>query len=196
MSAILKKMSVCLLCLLLALALAACKPAEDAQTPATSEQITDRASAQPTESAEPDDSEDDQPNHSVINYKGLQSADFTTEDMVAAEGRAEDFSTEQDGATIYVYNNVSLEELFFTQVQYTFNEKNNRISCTYSADERLDEVASEIQATVTSWYGEPSMGSDGTTAVWRDAVTENYVMLTQLNDTTVQLVFYLCEGAQ
>lgn len=195
MSASLKKALACLLCLLTVLAFAACTRNIDAQ-PTADDPSSATESTQPSQSDDPTEPDDEQPDRSVINYKGLKTADFTTEDMAAAEGRAEDFSTEQDGVTIYVYNNVSLEELFFTQVQYTFNEKNNRISCTYSADERLDEVAEEIRTAVTSWYGEPSMGSDGTTAVWRDGSTENYVMLTQLNDTTVQLVFYLCEGAQ
>ena len=118
--------------------------------------------------------------------------------MEAAEGRAPDFSVEQGDTTLYIYNNVTMDDLTFTQVQFTYGETGNRISCTYTADSGLDAVMDEYREAMTTIYGAANVDSaDAPTFwTWRDGHTANYVMLTQINDTTVQLAFYISEGAQ
>lgn len=183
-----KKLLVLLLCCFLLAALAAC--AEKTEPSAPSE------STQPSASSVPSESNNEAHDHNHIGYKGLESVNFTIDDAAAAEGRTPDFSVEQSGTTIYIYNDVTLDELTFTQVQYTFSETGNRISCTYTADSGLDEVLESYKSAMTALYGEPTEGgNDNPTYTWHDH-TANFVMLTQLNDTTVQLAFYLCEGAQ
>ncbi len=126
-----------------------------------------------------------------INYKGLHTCDYTELDMQGAEGRAPDFSFDSNGVTVFAYNNVSLNDLEFTQVQYSFGDT-NRISCTVSTEEP-EAVMSDYLAAMTALYGNAAEG--GGIYTWRDS-TANYVMLTQLNDTTVQLAFYFSETAQ
>lgn len=193
-----KKILALLLCLLLLSALAACKdsasdaaPSSDAAasdaTEATETGAAPDTSAQPTEEAD----------HDHINYKGLRDVSYTIDDVSAAEGRDPDFSVDQSDTTIYIYNNVTLDALTFTQVQYTFSATGNRISCTYTADSGLDEILEGYKAAMTDLYGTPAEGgSSYPIYTWRDGHTANYVMLTQLNETTVQLAFYLNEGAQ
>ena len=181
-----KKLLALLLCLLLLTALAACKDsASDAAAP--------DATAVPDSTVQP--TEEDAHNH--VSYKGLTDASYTLDDVAAAEGRTPDFSVDQDDTTIYIYNNVTLDALTFTQVQYTFSDTGNRISCTYTADSGLDEILAGYKNAMTALYGTPAEGSGSyPTYTWRDGHTANFVMLTQLNDTTVQLAFYLNEGAQ
>lgn len=184
-----KKRFALLLCCFLLMALAAAcgetAPSDPSEEPAVSE------AAAPSES-----SAEALQDHNHIGYKGLENAAFTLDDVAVVEGRAPDFSVEQSGTTIYIYNDVTLDELTFTQVQYTFSDTGNRISCTYTADSGLETVLEEYKSAMTDLYGAPAEGS-GTypTYTWRDH-TANFVMLTQLNETTVQLAFYLCEGAQ
>ncbi len=180
-----KKLLVLLLCCVLLAALAAC-----------AEKTEPSAPSEPSVSPAPSESGGETHDHNHIGYKGLENAGFTMEDVAAAEGRNYDFSVEQSDTTIYIYNDVKLDDLTFTQVQYTFGETGNRISCTYTADSGLDTVLESYKSAMTALYGEPSEGGNAyPTYTWHDH-TANYVMLTQLNDTTVQLAFYICEGAQ
>lgn len=188
-----KKMLALLLCLLLLTALAACKDSASDATPSSDAAATDATTASDTTA--PTTEEEDDHNH--VNYKGLEDATYTLEEVTLAEGRAPDFSVEQNDTTIYIYNNVTLDTLTFTQVQYTFLDTGNRISCTYTADSGLGEVLESYKAVMTDLYGTPSEGNGSTpTFTWRDGHTANFIMLTRLNDTTVQLAFYLNEGAQ
>ena len=185
-----KKILALLLCLLLLTALAACKDSTSETTPssdaAASDAAPDATTAPPTEEE-----------HDHVSYKGLADTSYTIEDVAAAEGRAPDFSVDQYDTTIYIYNNVTLDELTFTQVQYTFSDTGNRISCTYTADSGLDEILEGYKSAMTALYGAPAEGTGATPSyTWRDGHTANFVMLTQLNDTTVQLAFYLSEGVQ
>lgn len=184
-----KKILALLLCLLLLTALAACKDS-DSETDTSSEAPVSTSDNAESSSGEMHD-------HNHISYKGLENASYTLEDVVAAEGREPDFSIDQGGATIYIYNSVTLDNLTFTQVQFTFSDTGNRISCTYTADSGLDKMLESYKSAMTALYGAPSEG-DGSSPnfTWHDGHTANFVMLTQLNDTTVQLAFYLNEGAQ
>ena len=193
-----KKILALLLCLLLLTALAACKDSASDTDPSSDAAAPD-ATAAPDASAAPDPTEQptEETDHDHVSYKGLRDASYTLDDVVAAEGREPDFSVDQNDTTIYIYNNVTLDTLTFTQVQYTFSDTGNRISCTYTADSNLDEIFEGYQTVMTDLYGTPSEGSGSSpTFTWRDGHTANFVMLTQLNDTTVQLAFYLNEGAQ
>lgn len=129
--------------------------------------------------------------HVHINYKGLVSADYTLDDVAAAEGREPDFSFDVGDQTFYAYNNVTLNDLTFTQVQFSFSETGNRISCTVSGDEDTAAVMDRIRQSMTAQFGEPSASE--TAYTWRDGHTANYAMLTVLNETTVQLAFYISE---
>ena len=111
--------------------------------------------------------------------------------MAAAEGREADFSFDVGETTYYAYNNVTMDALSFTQVQYSFNEGYVRISCTYSAEADLEEIYSLWEQEMSGLYGASSaLSEDGSVIKWADH-TGNYVTLTYLNDTTVQLCFYL-----
>lgn len=190
-----KKILALLLCLLLLSALAACKDSASDAAPSSDAAASDatETGAAPDTSAQPTEEAD----HDHINYKGLRDVSYTIDDVSAAEGRDPDFSVDQSDTTIYIYNNVTLDALTFTQVQYTFSATGNRISCTYTADSGLDEILEGYKAAMTDLYGTPAEGGSGYPIyTWRDGHTANYVMLTQLNETTVQLAFYLNEGAQ
>ena len=193
-----KKILALLLCLLLLAALAACKDSASDAAPSSDAAVSDateatETGAAPDTTAQPTEEDD----HNHINYKGLGDASYTLDDVSAAEGRAPDFSVDQSDTTIYIYNNVTLDALTFTQVQYTFSASGNRISCTYPADSGLDEIIEGYKTAMTDLYGTPAEGgSSYPIYTWRDGHTANYVMLTQLNETTVQLAFYLNEGAQ
>lgn len=193
-----KKLLALLMCAALLVALAACaadtKPEET--DPISSDNPTAAPTAAPTGGNPTTPAEEH--DHAHVSYKGLESAAFTLADMEAAEERAPDFTVDQADTTLYVYNNVTLDSLTFTQVQYTYAETGNRISCTFTADSELDTVMEQYREAMTALYGEPNADSPDAPVywIWRDGHTANYVMLTQLNDTTVQLVFYICEGAQ
>lgn len=183
-----KKLLALLLCLLLLAALAACQDSASDTAPSSDAAASDATTAPTAEEAH---------DHNHVSYKGLTDVSYTIDDVAAAEGRAPDFSVDQNDTTIYIYNNVTLDALTFTQVQHTFSDTGNRISCTYTADSGLDEILASCKSAMTDLYGTPAEGSGSyPTYTWRDGHTANFVMLTQLNDTTVQLAFYLCEGAQ
>lgn len=129
--------------------------------------------------------------HNHINYKGLQQSNVTQEDMQTTEGREPDFNFESNGQTIYAYNDVSMDELHFTQVQYTFGEGTCRISCTFTGASGAEEAYQSYQNAMTALYGEPS--DSAAILSWHDH-TSNFIMLTKLNETTVQLAFYLNEA--
>ncbi|MGN1307441.1 MAG: hypothetical protein ACI4V3_07210 [Faecousia sp.] len=188
-----KKILALLLCLLLLAALAACKDSASDTAPSSDASTASEASTAADTTAQPTEEDD----HNHINYKGLEDASYTIDDVAAAEGREPDFSVDQSDTTIYIYNNVTLDALTFTQVQYTFSDTGNRISCTYTADSGLDEILEGYKSAMTDLYGTPTEGNNSNPVyTWRDGHTANYVMLTQLNETTVQLAFYLKEGAQ
>lgn len=131
--------------------------------------------------------------HTHINYKGLETADFTLDDVTAAEGRAPDFTYEMENTpTLYIYNDVTLGDLTFTQVQFSFSDTGNRISCTYTSEEDPSAVAERYAASLTAGFGEPNM-SDNLYS-WYDGHTANRLTLTVLNETTVQVAFYINEG--
>lgn len=125
-------------------------------------------------------------NHNHINYKGLTAAATTLEDVAAVEGREADFSFEANGVTYYAYNDVTLDGLTFTQVQYSLGD-HVRISCTSITDDP-DGVEASWNEAMTELYGAPTEG-DGMIS-WADH-TSNFITLTQLNEDTVQLCFYL-----
>lgn len=182
-----KRLFASLLVLVMLLCLAAgCSKTDPQET--TSSTGSSEASAAPSESAEAS-----QPTEEAdyINYKGLHSGTDTQLDMQEAEGRPADFSFENNGTTIYAYNDVTLDNLTFTQVQYTFGDV-NRISCTITTDDPETAMA-DCLAAMSARYGDAAEG--GGIYSWHDH-TSNYVMLTQLNETTVQLAFYFSETAQ
>lgn len=192
-----KKLIALLLCCVLPVCLLAACGTDGAETPeteanpsvATPADIATEASASErvSEASEEHD-------HEHINYKGLDAASYTLEDVVAAEGREPDFSFDVGETTYYAYNDVSLDELTFTQVQFSFSETGNRVSCTVSGDGGTDAALETIRAAMTAKFGEPSASEN--TYSWYDGHTANYAMLTVLNETTVQLAFYIREGAE
>lgn len=171
--------------LLLLAALTACGGKNDAQNNAQSDTPSTTAATQPSEEEAP-----------RIHYKELTAASATLEDMERAEGRAPDFTIEQDKQTLYIYNNVEMDGLYFTQVQYSFGETGCRVSCTYTNEGDLAGVSKEFEDAMTALYGEPAVSEIFPPIyTWRDGSTANYVTLMQLNDTTLHLAFYLREGA-
>ena len=126
--------------------------------------------------------------HNHINYKGLNSKAYTLGDVTAAEGAEPAFSFDANGVTYYAYNNVTLDTLSFTQVQHSFMDDYNRISCTASELQDTVAVYELWSETMSTLYGAPTVSDNGLLR-WSDH-TGNYITLTQLNDTTVQLCFY------
>lgn len=187
-----KRILLALLCL--SLLLAACSKKKAPSGPSASQTVTQSEApseplspAQPTQSPATEVSEEPSATESGIAYRSL-SGTSTVEDMEAAEGRAPDFTFESNGTTVYAYNDVTLPDgLFFTQVQFSFQPDYVRVSCTYTAQENLDTVRGEWCAVMDGLYGASAAGSMQT---WSDA-HGSYAMLTQLNDTTLQLAFYL-----
>lgn len=186
-----KLLALLLCCVLLICLLTACiddvsEPEAAVATPADIETGATEASAAEitTEASEEHD-------HVHINYKGLEAADFTLDDVIAAEGREPDFSFDVGEATYYAYNDVALEDMTFTQVQFSFSDTGNRISCTYSGEEDQNTVMESYREALTALFGEPTVSGD--TYSWRDGHTANYVMMTALNETTVQVAFYIVE---
>lgn len=185
-----KKLFALLLCLVLSVSLVACGGADETTT----------ADTNPTES-----SSEEAHDHTHINYKG-QVQIFTPEDLSNIEGREWDFTYDQNGTTIYIYNNVTIDDMTFTQVQFTFNEDHNRISCTYSINKGTEEAprdAADIAAeaaevlqayeqSIAKIYGEGLHSEQhGSQLVsWNDH-TGNYMILTQINETTIQLAYYI-----
>lgn len=191
-----KKIIAVLLLLAMLLTLVACSTEEEAESSSSTEETTT------TPVQEVDQSEDDHHDHVHISYRGV-SHRFDPEEMEKIEGKPCDYTSDANGTTLYIYNNVSFDDLYFTQIQYTFSDTTTRISCTYNVgsdlgeEERaaeLAEIQSSYLAILSEVYGEGSVSehSDGnTTVTWRDDL-ENYIYLTQINDTTLQVCFYLC----
>lgn len=126
--------------------------------------------------------------HNHINYKGLSSASYTLEDVIAAEGAEPAFSFEAGEITYYAYNDITEAGLYFSQVQHSFMGEYNRVSCTSSGEEDPAAVLAQWQQAMTALYGEPLVSDNGMLR-WTEH-TGNYVTLTQLNEDTVQLCFY------
>ncbi|MDR0889296.1 MAG: hypothetical protein LBM28_01445 [Oscillospiraceae bacterium] len=128
----------------------------------------------------------------AIAYKDLASSSFDVDAMKTAEGREPDATTEiADGTPLYIYNNVAYLDFTFTQVQYTFSDTRNKISCTISTDDPAT-TQKDLKDSVTELYGEPSestTSSDASVYTWRETGSKNYITLMQLNADTVQLAF-------
>lgn len=186
-----KKILALFLCVLLTVGLFACGSETEPEAPASD----------PTETTEPATSEkvetpanietepkEDVNDHLYINYKGLEKKSCTLEDVAQAEGREPDFDFASGDSTIYAYNNVTADGLAFTQVQITFGADNVRISCTINS-ENTEEALAQCKDAITALYGTPSESAGIFT--WRDQST-NFITLMTLNETTVQLAYYLC----
>ena len=182
-----------LIALLLSCALLVCLfSACGTEAPTNSTTQTEESVAEATELT-PSDIETEAPvANEYINYKGLTTADYTLDDVIAAEGREPDFNFEVGDTTYYAYNNVTLEDMTFTQVQFSFTDAGNRISCTYSGDEDQTAVMDRFCDSLSGMFG--SCTASETMFSWTDGLTANYVMLTALNETTVQVAFYINEG--
>ena len=192
-----KKFIALVLCLIMVAACFSACSKDDAETTAPSkteptddvtEPIVTESSSEEHRTEEP--STEPKPLH--LNFNGLETATYTPADMAAAMGREPDFVSEQPNTTLHIYNNVVLGDMTFSQVQFSFNGDYNRISCTISVDGGLDEVLEGCRTSMTEIYGEPNVqDSEPPIYSWRDGYTDNYAMLTTLNETTVQLAFYL-----
>lgn len=125
-----------------------------------------------------------------INYKGLSSRSVTLDDIQAAEGREPDFEFTAGDTTYYVYNNVTLDDLTFSQVQFSFNDTSLRVSCTNSTQTDPSETVSAWNTALSAIYGTPS--ENGGNYTWSDG-SGNYITLCAINETTAQLAFYLCK---
>lgn len=183
-----KLFSLLLCCALLVCLLAAC--GTDETVPDTTQ--AEESASEVTELTPSDIETEAQDEHTHINYKGLADADFTLDDVIAIEGREPDFSFDAGDTTIFAYNDVTLEDLAFSQVQFSFSDTGNRISCTYTGEEDQTAVMDRFRASMTALYGEPGVSEN--MYKWHDGHTSNYLMLTALNETTVQLAFYISEG--
>lgn len=192
-----KTLALLLSCLLVLSLFAGCNSveADPIETDASDvAEISPDAETDPAqEDSHEEEEEHDHHDHNHINYKGLTSKSISLEDVAAVEGKNPDFNFETGGVTYYAYNNVTLENLNFQQVQFSFHEDYVRISCTDTYED-----AAALADTLGFWgeemdllYGE-GIPLDETSTVlhWADH-TGNYVTLSQLNDTTVQLCFYL-----
>lgn len=155
--------------------------ATESLTPSDSQESHDHGEEQTTPTQESHD-------HNHVNYKGLSSASYTLEDVIAAEGVEPAFSFESDGVTYYAYKNVTMGELRFSQVQHSFMGEYNRVSCTISGEEEPATVLANWEEIMTELYGTP-VASENDMLRWTEH-TGNFVTLTQLNEDTVQLCFY------
>lgn len=189
-----KKLFALLLCCVLVVSLlAACiydEPASDdpkSATPANLETDAPDTTAADTPTETPEEHD-----HAHINYKGLETADYTIDDVIAVEGREPDFSFEVGEATYYAYNDVALGGLAFAQVQFSFPEAGNHISCTCKYENDPTAVMDQIREALTAEFGEPTGSGDSYS--WSDGHTANRVRLVVLNDDTVQLAFDILEG--
>lgn len=198
-----KKMIAVLLLLTMLLTLAACATKEKASPSKEDEKSS--SSLEGTTTAplqEVDPSEDVHEGHHHIAYRGV-SHRFDLEEMERIEAKPCDYSSESNGTTLYIYNNISFDGLDFTQIQYTFSDASTRVSCTHSVssdlseEERAAELAELRQkdtAILNGLYGEGNEAENSggiPTVSWRDDIG-NYILMMQLNDTTLQVCFYLC----
>lgn len=180
-----KKTLALLLCCVLTLGLfAACSAGDGIAPPFVSPaDIAATTDAAASESA-PDTVEE-----SGINYKGLSSRSVTLDDVIKAEGREPDFEYAVDETTTYyIYNDVTLYDLTFEQMQVSFEEDKVRLSCTSTSAEGPSALVTAWAQSLSDHYGAPS--ESGGNYTWHDS-TGNYLMLCVLNDTTAQLAFYL-----
>ena len=186
-----KKILALFLCVLLTVGLFACGGETESET---STSASTEATEAPTSALveTPADIEtaptEEVHDHLHINYKGLEKKSSTLEDVAQAEGREPDFDFASGDNTIYAYNNVTADGVSFTQAQFTFGADDVRISCTISG-ENTEEGMTLCKDAMTALYGEPTESSGIFT--WRDH-TNNYITLMVLNETTVQLAYYLC----
>lgn len=177
------------LCILSGCANRALEDDDDSSSELTSEEITSEESI--SEEITSEESSADEHEHAHVNYKGLVSSSVTLEDIAQAEGRSHNFTfQDSDETEVYVYNDVTMDNFAFDQVQFFLKESYVRISCTDSSSGDPASLLAQWREEMTQIYGEPSVNSDETLMSWSDH-TGNYVTLTQLNDKTVQLCFYL-----
>ena len=179
-----KKTFALLLCLLLALSLFACK-SQDAQT---EEPTTTAAPAQSESASEQSDAAPEP--KSTLDFNGLTGKGFTLADVEKAEGRSCDFSFDENGTTVYVFNEMTVDQLYFSQVQLSFGER-TRISCTLSGESVTADTLNEYAGQLTNLYGEPSTDDADAPTLWSWTDAQgNYAMLSMINDTTMQLAYY------
>ena len=191
-----KKLIALILCLMMLVSLAACGGEEAAPT-----EEDEHVHTEDTTTGEADEHAD----HNHISYREQQYV-FTPEELTAIEGRECDFTYEQNESVIYIYNAIEVDGMDFTQAQFTFAEDHNRISCTYTADKGTEEaprseedifadtegMMTAYRATLTEKYGEGvETEQHGSKLIsWSDH-TGNYIILTRINDTTIQVAFYI-----
>ena len=229
-----KKLLALLLCLSVMLCMVACgaaeeKKSEKTETKTTSEDGSDPAgesqdaesselaeesqdasqegsdTAEESQDAESSENAEEAHDHNHIGYKG-QVTVFTPDALAQIEGKECDFTYEQNGSTIYIYNAVEADGMSFTQAQFTFSEDHNRISCTYTVGAGTEEapkdeetlkaevsaILSSYEQSLVSLYGEGTRTEQhGYELVsWMDH-TGNYIILTQINEKTVQVAYYI-----
>ena len=193
-----KKMFALLLCAALVLGLCACsaEKEESSALPEETQAETEAPSSETapsTEAVVPEEtpSETEAP-HVHVNYKGLDHV-YTQEDMEKAEGKPCDFVAGEGEDALYIYNGTTADGMNFTQVQHTFHENYNRISCTYSADTGTEEVMASYLEVLTGIYGDAAHqeGHDHADLwTWMDH-TGNYIILTRINEETIQVAYYI-----
>ncbi|MBE6928621.1 MAG: hypothetical protein E7467_09115 [Ruminococcaceae bacterium] len=204
-----KKFLAIILCFAMLSVLVACKSEEKPEIADPSESAATNESTPPTASLPSEEltSEDanEEHDHTHINYKG-RVAVFTPEDLESIEGRACDFTYEQGENTLYIYNKVSADGMDFNQVQFSFGEDHVRVSATFSADkgteeapataeqikEQTENALKDFNSKLTAIYGEGSVGEQHGTSYtsWSDH-TGNYIILTRINETTIQVAYYI-----
>ena len=203
-----KKFFALLLCLVLLISLVACGSPEEETTEKT-ENTENVATESQNQSEDQENTEEaaseEAHDHTHINYKGQETV-FAADALAQIEGRECDFTYEQNGNMIYIYNTVEVDGMSFKQVQFTFSEDHNRISCTYTVDKGTEEapkaeeeIKAEVEKTLGDYeqalaaiYGEGARSEQhGYELVsWNDH-SGNYIILTQINDTTVQVAYYI-----
>ncbi len=210
-----KKILAIILCLVMLLSLAACSntatdTAEEDTTaaPETESQSASETNAPETDASESESAEEadgEEHDHVHINYRG-RTEYFDADDLAEIEGRERDFVYEQGEYNLYVYNNVTIDGMDFTQVQFTFNGTTARVSATYSTNMLLTEqapTAEEIEKdteeklaffneTLSAMYGEGTVGEQhgSNYTSWSDH-TGNYIILTRINESTIQVAYYI-----
>ena len=193
-----KLIALLLCCALLFCLLAACS--DDTSDPDASEDVSVATPSDiETDPTDPTDASDapateapEEHDHAHINYKGLETADYTLDDVVAAEGRQPDFSFPVGESTYYAYNDVTLGDLTFAQVQFSFTDKGNHISCTCKYEGDPTALIDQIREALTAEFGEPTGSGDSYS--WADGHTDNHARLVVLNEDTIQLAFDINEG--
>lgn len=184
-----KLLALLLCCALLVCLLAACSGDSDASAVTPSDVETEAPATETGTEAPATEAGTEEHDHTHVNYKGLENGDYTLDDVIAVEGREPDLTYEVDETTtLYIYNDVTLNDLFFSQVQFSFGDSYNRISCTCGGDEEQAVTVDRILQSMSQVYGEPTASGD--TYRWGDGHTANYANLSVLNETTVQLAFY------